>query len=80
LQARGIELEAREWRCLADGVLVIERTLPNGIAFGMQVVPRRDHIAVEQWLTNGTDKPLTGLGAQDCTLVEGGQGLHGSDA
>jgi hypothetical protein len=53
----------------------MERTLPNGIAFGTRVIPHRDHVAVEQWLTNGTDKPLTSLGVQDCILLKGAKGF-----
>jgi hypothetical protein len=70
-QKEGIELAPLEWRRGDDGVLVVERTLPNRIAFGTGVVPRRDHVAVEQWLTNGTDKALTGLRVQDCVLLSG---------
>ena len=74
-QKRGIALEPREWRRGDDGVLVMERTLPNGIAFGTRVVPHRDHVAVEQWLTNGTDRALTGLRVQDCVLLKGAGGF-----
>ncbi len=38
-------------------------------------MPRRDHVAVDQWLTNGTDKELTGLGVQDCVLIKGTRGF-----
>jgi hypothetical protein len=55
--------------------LVVERTLPNRVAFGTRVVSRRDHVAVEQWLTNGTDKALTGLLVQDCVLLRGARGF-----
>ena len=74
-QKEGIELGPLEWRRGDDGVLVVERTLPNRIAFGTRVVPRRDHVAVEQWLTNGTDKALTGLRVQDCVLLKGARGF-----
>jgi hypothetical protein len=74
-QEDGIQLEPREWRRGDDGVLVTERTLPNGIAFGTRVVPRRDHVAVEQWLTNGTARELTGLRVQDLVLLKGARGF-----
>ncbi len=74
-QKEGIELEPLEWRRHDDGMLVVERTLPNRVAFGTRVVPRRDHVAVEQWLTNGTDKALTGLRVQDCVLLNGAHGF-----
>ena len=74
-QKQGIELEPREWRRDDDGSLVTERTLPNGIAFGTRIVPRRDHVTVEQWLTNGTARALTGLRVQDCVLLKGARGF-----
>jgi hypothetical protein len=74
-QTQGIELEPWEWRRHDDGSLITERTLPNGIAFGTRIVPRRDHVTVEQWLTNGTSKALTGLRVQDCILLKGARGF-----
>jgi hypothetical protein len=70
-----IELEPLEWRRHDDGVLVTERALPNGIAFGTRVVPRGDHVAMEQWLTNGTTRALTDLCVQDCVLLKGARGF-----
>jgi hypothetical protein len=74
-QQRDIELEPREWARGEGGGLITERTLPNGIAFA-RVMLHRDHVAVEQWLTNGTDRPLTGLRVQTRILTEGRPRLH----
>jgi hypothetical protein len=74
-QKRGIVLEPREWQRRDDGSLTAERTLPNGIVFGTRVVPRRDRVAVEQWLTNGTAAALSGVRVQDCVLLKGAKGF-----
>jgi hypothetical protein len=74
-QKKGIAIEPREWQRRDDGSLVAERTLPNRITFGTRVVPRRDRVAVEQWLTNGTDRPLTDLRVQNCVLLKGARGF-----
>jgi hypothetical protein len=49
----------------------MERTLPNGIAFGTRVVPRRDGVQFEMWLKNGTPDKLTGLRVQNCMMLKG---------
>ncbi len=67
---RSIELEKLEWRETDEG-LVMERTLPNGIAFGSRVTKRGDAVAMEMWLANGTDQPLTGLRSQVCVMLKG---------
>ena len=73
---RGITLERLEWSHRDDGSLVMERTLPNGITFGTRAVPKADHVALEQWLTNGTDRPLSDLRVQDCVLLKGAKGFN----
>ncbi len=73
---RGIALERLEWSRRDDGSLVMERTLPNGITFGTRAVPKADHVALEQWLTNGTDRPLSDLRVQDCVLLKGAKGFN----
>ena len=72
---RGISLEPVEWNRRGDGTLDHERRLPNGIAFGARVVPRRDHVAMELWLTNGTMEPLSGLRVQNCVMLKGAKGF-----
>lgn len=68
---RGIELEKLEWERHADGTLRFERRLPSGVAFGTKVVPGGDAVRMEQWLTNGTDRTLTGLKVQNCLMLKG---------
>jgi hypothetical protein len=71
-----VELEPREWERLEDGSLKLERTLPNGIRFGTTVTPRRDHVAMEMWLHNGTDETLTDLRVQNCVMLRRAEGFN----
>lgn len=65
---QGIELPKLEWNRRADGSLDIERKLPNGIAFGVKVVPGRDAVRMEMWLENGTEQKLSDLRVQNCVM------------
>ena len=56
---QNITLKKLEWDRRDDDTLVMERTLPNGIAFGTKVVPGKDAVRMDMWLRNGTDKMLT---------------------
>jgi hypothetical protein len=56
---RGIELPALEWNRRADGTLDIERKLLNGIVFGTRIVPTRQGVHLEMWLTNGAEEGLS---------------------
>src|SRR5690606_19127030 len=47
----------------------------NGIAFGTVVHPGRDAVRMEQWLTNGTDQPLSDLRVQNCVMLKGAKGF-----
>ncbi len=67
---QGITLPKLEWNRRADGSLDIERTLPNGIAFGVKAVPAKDAVRMEMWLKNGTDHQLTDLRVQMCTMMK----------
>ena len=71
----GVELKPLEWQRLPGGVLVLERTLPNGIAFGTRVSPEKDHVAVELWLQNGSQQSLTDLRVQNCVMLKGAKGF-----
>jgi hypothetical protein len=68
---QGIELEPLEWTRNDDGSLEVERRLPNHVAFGAKVVPSRDVVEMELWLTNGSDETLTGLDVQNCVMLRG---------
>ncbi len=67
---QGITLPKLEWNRRPDGSLDIERTLPNGIAFGVKVVPAKDAVRMEMWLKNGTDQRLTDLRVQMCVMTK----------
>jgi hypothetical protein len=67
----GVKLARLEWKRHRDGVLSIERKLPNGVAFGCRVVPGAKAVRMEMWLRNGTDKKLTGLVVQNCVMLKG---------
>ena len=65
---QGVELPKLEWNRRADGSLDIERTLPNGIAFGVKAVPTKKAVRMEMWFRNGTDQKLTDLRVQICVM------------
>jgi hypothetical protein len=68
---QGIDLERLEWEKAEDGSYVMRRLLPNQVEIGTRVSPKKDHVAMEQWITNGTDKTLTGLRVQNCVMLKG---------
>jgi hypothetical protein len=67
---QGIELEKLEWNRDPDGPLAIERRLPNGITFGVNVRPTKEAVRMEMWLTNGTDEKLCDLRLQICVMTK----------
>jgi len=72
---RNIQLERLEWSRRADGALNIERRLPNGISFTVEVDPTRDGVRMSFTLTNGTDRTLTKLKMNPCVLLKGAKGF-----
>jgi sugar lactone lactonase YvrE len=74
-ERQGVELERLEWNRRADGTLDVERRLPNGVCFGAKVVPGRDLVRMELWLSNGTRERLTGLRVQNCVLLKAAAGF-----
>lgn len=72
---QGIELKKREWVRKDDGSFEMERRLPNGIEFGSRIVPQRDVVRMEMWLTNGTGETLTDLRVQNCVMLKGAKGF-----
>lgn len=71
---KNVELKPLEWE-QKNGTLVMERRLPNGIVFGTRVVPGKEGVRMEQWLTNGTKEKLTGLRVQNCVMLKGAKGF-----
>jgi hypothetical protein len=72
---QGVALEPLEWNHPDDGSLDIERKLPNGVVFGAKIVPSREAVRMELWLTNGSDAPLSDLRVQNCVLLKGAAGF-----
>ena len=72
---QGVELPQLEWDALPDGNFVMERQLPNGIVFGIKVIPKKDHLRMKMWLTNGTDEPLSDLRVQNCVMLKAANGF-----
>jgi hypothetical protein len=69
---RGVALDPLEWsRDGKDGSLTAERALPNKVKFGTKVVPGKDGVRMEMWVTNGSDEKLTGLRVQMCVMLKG---------
>ena len=68
---QGIDMKPLEWERHSDGTFEMHRTLPNGIAFGTTVEPRKDSVLMKMWLKNGTDKILTDMRVQNCVMLKG---------
>ena len=68
---QGIDLARLEWKPQADGSWKMERRLPNGVVFGTQVRPTASAVRMRMWLTNGTQRLLTGLTVQNCIMLKG---------
>lgn len=68
---QNVKLETLEWLRQKDGTLRMERKLPNSVTFGTEVRPEKDGVKMRMWLTNGTEKTLTGLRVQNCVMFKG---------
>ena len=68
---QNVQLKALEWTRQKDSTLRMERKLPNGVTFGTEVRPEKDGVKMRMWLTNGTEKTLTGLRVQNCVMFKG---------
>ncbi|MBL9137612.1 MAG: hypothetical protein JNK85_17205 [Verrucomicrobiales bacterium] len=66
---QGIRLPTLEWRRTGSGTLVMERSLPNGIAFGSEVSSQTNGVRFRLWLRNGTTNALSGLRVQNCVML-----------
>lgn len=67
--AQGTKLSVQEWQRLENGELRSHRELPNGIQFGVRVVPHANHVWMELTLTNGTEEALSGMRVQHCLML-----------
>lgn len=73
---QNIELPPLEWKRLDNGVLEIERKLPNNVTFGTRIMPGKDAVRMELSLTNGTRETLTDLRVQNCVMLKGAKGFE----
>lgn len=67
---KGITLPKMEWSQGPDGELVFERRLPDGVCFGTRIRPTPDSVRMEMWITNGSDRKLTGMRVQNCVMLK----------
>ena len=74
---KGVRVPPVEWTRKADGSLENACTLPNGVAFGARVVPRRASVDMELWLRNGSKEPLSKLRTQICVMLKGARKHNG---
>jgi hypothetical protein len=72
---QNIELPRLEWQRGTNGILKMERELPNGIAFGTEVTPGKYGVRIREWLRNGTKEKLTDLRVQNCVMLKGAMGF-----
>lgn len=72
---QNIKLPPLEWNRRANGTLDIERRLPNGLGFGAKILPGRDAVRMELWLTNGTASALSDLRVQMCVMLKNAIGF-----
>ncbi len=70
------KLQPLEWLHNQEGILTCERTLPNGIAFGVRAEPTGDVVELEMWLENGTPDLLTDLRVQMCAMLKATAGFE----
>lgn len=68
---QNVQLKELEWTRRKDGSLSMERELPNGVSFGTEVRPGKEGVKMRMWLTNGTEKTITGLRVQNCVMFKG---------
>ena len=73
---QGVTLPKLEWKRHPNGMLSVERELPNAIAFGVKVKPTKEAVRMEMWLRNGTKQQLTDLRIQNCVMTKMAAGFE----
>ncbi len=73
---KNIELKKLEWIRKPNGELKCERRLPDGIVFGTKVIPHKNNVEMEMWLTNGTKDTLSDLRVQNCVMLKNAAGFN----
>jgi hypothetical protein len=69
-------LQPLEWTRRPGGSLSLDRVLPNQVTLSTQVRPDADGVRMELRVTNGADRPLTGLRVQMCVMLAGLAGFE----
>lgn len=72
---QNVWLDNVDWTPTSHGGLELEWVLPNGVSFGSAVRPDGDGAAMDLWLRNGLDEPLSGLRTQLCVMLKGARGF-----
>jgi peptidoglycan/xylan/chitin deacetylase (PgdA/CDA1 family) len=72
---QGVRLQPLEWNRPQDRRLEVARHLPNKVSFGARVESAVDHVRMELWLRNASDRPLNGLRVQNCAMLKGMPGF-----
>lgn len=73
---RGIRLPRAEWQQTEAGWKV-NRQLPNGVTFGALALAHKNQVIIRLWLSNGSDKLLSGLSVQNCVMLAQAGGFGG---
>ena len=66
-----VSLPRLEWARCADGALISQRQLPNGVLFGAKVAAGADGVTMRMWLHNGSNETLSDLRVQNCVMLKG---------
>ena len=74
-----VRLPALEWKRLGESTLQVERELPNGATFGAKIEAGTGLVRMELWLSNGSEKPLSGLNVQNCVMLKELEGFATMD-
>lgn len=64
-----VRLQPLEWTHEKNGLLRVERKLPNKVVFGAAVTSGKDGVRMEMWINNGSSEKLTGLNVQMCVML-----------
>ena len=79
-EQQGVRLPALEWRRRADGVLEMERTLPDGLAFGVMARPGSNGVSMRWWMRNGSTNTIRRIRSQVCVMLGRAAGFEGQTA
>ncbi len=77
---RGIRLPQLEWSRRADGVLEMERTLPDGVVFGVMARPGSNGVSMRWWMRNGSTSTVSRIRSQVCVMLGRAVGFEGQTA